>query len=128
MKARGRPPKKRRYNLSNLRNQPVTGSESISEPEGSRAHSAGETAEDTTNNLRVRTMPDSMRVDWEAEDAASDGSDIDEELELDDLDDEVFAEKLERMLAGEDINDGEWLPPKEQRKLDAKRGKNQLFI
>ncbi|KAF9489321.1 hypothetical protein BDN71DRAFT_1484845 [Pleurotus eryngii] len=72
-------------------------------------------------------MPDSMRVNWEAEDAASDGSDIDEELGLDDLDDEVFIEKLERMLAGEDTNDGEWLPPKEQQKLDAKQERPKVY-
>jgi hypothetical protein len=62
-----------------------------------------------------------MRVDWENEGK----SDVDSELDLDDLEDEDLSLKLADMAEREDVLDLDWLPPNLRVKHRERRGLQQ---
>ncbi|KAJ7939644.1 hypothetical protein B0H13DRAFT_2300336 [Mycena leptocephala] len=83
-----------------------------------------------------RTMFDSLRNDWEAEDRAPTDSDVDSELGSDadwDMDEDEGLESMKVLARQVDLtDDGEWLPPKQvrqnQQKRDRPKGLGKLLL
>lgn len=132
--------KKKRTNVSGLRNQgsnrssPAVSAPSTAPPSPSPEPAGplfGATpdqsdSETATDDEEQCTMFDSLRNDWEAEERALTNSDIDSEPGSDadwDMDEEEGLESMKALARQVDpIDDGEWLPPKQVRENQQKRG------
>ncbi|KAJ7937524.1 hypothetical protein B0H13DRAFT_2302686 [Mycena leptocephala] len=132
--------KEKRTNVSGLRNQgsnrssPAVSAPSTAPPSPSPEPAGplfGATpdqsdSETATDDEEQCTMFESLRNDWEAEERALTNSDIDSELGSDadwDMDEEEGLESMKALARQVDpTNDGEWLPPKQVRENQQKRG------
>ena len=93
---RGRPAKRKKGNISGLKNQKVSPI-----PSPSPSHDSSPASGSTSPAPSARPnpiVPDSTRTNWEEEDMAPLDSDLDDQMELDIWDDEDLAEELEKML------------------------------
>ena len=106
---KGRPTKKKKRNISGLKNQNASLIPS---------HNSSPTR--STSPAPQPIVPDSTRTNWEEEDAAPLDSDLDDQMELDIWDDEDLAEKLEEMLRKADAEDCDWLPQRLQQQNQRK--------
>ena len=114
MMARGQPAKRQKPNISGLHNLgSTTESPSLS------VHSTMNTNIDTNHDNSDKKFGelaiqfDSTRVDWEREDRNGSDSDIGSNeniTDLDDLEDEEFAQRLVEMAMIVDENDMDWVP------------------
>ena len=117
---RGRPAKKKKGNISGLKNQTVSPA-SVPSPSHDSSHQS--TSESPAASERQHTiLPDSTRINWEEEDVAPLDSDLDDQTELDIWDDEDLAEKMEEMLRKADEKDCDWLPPRLQIQQNRRKG------
>lgn len=133
--------KKKRTNVSGLRNQgsnrsspaasapstaPPSPSPEPAEPLLGATPDQSDSEPATDDEERCTTMLDSLRNDWEAEEKALTNSDIDSELDSDadwDMDEEEGLESMKALARQVDpTDDGEWLPPKQVRENQQKRG------
>jgi hypothetical protein len=112
---KGRPAKRKKRNISGLKNQ--NASLIPSHDSSPRSTSPG-----IAPPQPIVTVTDSIRTNWEEEDSAPLDSDLDDQLELDIWDDEDLAEKLEEMLMKADVEDCDWLPPRLQQQKNQRKG------
>ena len=103
---RGHPAKKKRGNISGLKNQkisPVPSHDSSYQSTSPAASGLGFDQQDITVDKRQPILPDSTRIDLEERDAVPTGSDLDDQMELDIWDDEDLAEKMEMLISRNSI-------------------------
>ena len=114
MQRRGRPTKKRKGNISGLKNQGASPVSSCSSNDRSASPASGlyqqQVILDTSDNGQSQSLLDSTRVNWEEEEMGLLNSDLDDGLQLDVWDDENLAEILDEMTRKADEADGDWLP------------------
>ncbi|KAJ7035472.1 hypothetical protein C8F04DRAFT_1182375 [Mycena alexandri] len=136
-------PKKKKTNISGLRNQgsnrssPAVSAPSTAPPSPSPEPAgplfvATPNQSDSEDDEEQCTMFDSLRNDWEAEERALTNSDIDSELGSDadwDMDEEEGLESMKALARQVDLtDDGEWLPPKQVRENQQKRERPKVYI
>ena len=123
--ARGRPAKRRKPNISGLRNVGST-TESPSLSVHSPMNTNVDTNHDNSDNEfgELAIQFDSARVDWEREDRYGSESDIGSNeniTDLDDLEDEEFTQRLVEMAMIADENDTDWVPARLRTKERVKK-------
>lgn len=118
--AQGRPAKKQK-NTSGLRNQGYT------TPSTSSAYPDLMDTDSIDELEDLGLQFDSTRVDWRREEVIDDGSDIDLDesvMDLDDLEDEEFMQRLVEMAMREDENDPDWVPARLRTRKGTKKGQS----
>ncbi|KAJ7210488.1 hypothetical protein GGX14DRAFT_625775 [Mycena pura] len=130
-------PKKKKSNISGLRNQGSNRSSPAVSAPSSAPSTAPQTpdqsdSENATDDEEQYTILYSLRNNWEAEEKAATDSDVDSELGSDvdwDMDEEEGLESMKALALKVNPSDhGEWLPPKQARVNQQKRERPKVYI